>query len=175
MKIKIIKKSIKEGVSKIGKPYKICSLFVSVATPEDANTLAMKVIEAGGSKDNIEKFIRKNDYEDVITFQFNLNCHSFTLDRVERYGVLDINPENIIMTIADPFVNAKIKVEFGKELIDGYEAPEAYEAPEDEVTGWSSVAPEPKAPEPMGDGTKAEPMPIGEPLPLEDNLNIVPF
>jgi hypothetical protein len=41
--------------------------------------------------------------------------------------------------------------------------------PEDEADGWSSAAPEIKAPQPMGDGSKAEPMPIVDPFTAMNN------
>jgi hypothetical protein len=65
------------------------------------------------------------------------------------------------------YINAKIQIIDKKEQVKGYESPE------DEADGWSTTAPEPKAPEPMGDGTKAEPNPIVEPFSNSLNPNAV--
>jgi hypothetical protein len=153
MKVKIIKKSIKEGDN-----YCIKSLFCSVDNKEDANKLAMAAIESGATKEQVGSLIKAGTYEEKVTYAFGLNCSNFTFDRVERFGILDAD---IIFIKTEKngntYFNAKIQIIDKKEQIHGYEAP----APrEDEADGWATPAPEIKQPQPYGDGSKGEPNPI---------------
>lgn len=168
MKVKILKKNIKEGTGKNGSPYCIKSLYASVATSEDANALALQAIADGVPKEKIQEVIKKNEYEGVTSYCFGLNCSHFTFDRVERYGTLDCEVEFAVNK--DGFVNPKIKVvdkalESGKvvkvEQIFGYEA-SSQQSTEDEVAGWATNAPEPlpTAPPATEWQSKAEPNPV---------------
>lgn len=165
MKLKILKKSIKEG-EKDGKKWCIKSLYVSVATPNEANELAKLILEVGGESDQIPNMIRKSEYEGETTYGLWLNCSNFTFDKVERFGILEA--KIIYVKNKNGYINAKIEVIEGKEQIDGYEV-STYESQEDDVTGWNVPAPENLPP--SGDGSHAEPNPI-DPNPLGlPNLN----
>lgn len=180
MKVKILKKNIKEGIGKNGSPYCIKSLYASVATSEDANALALQAITDGVPKEKIQEVIKKNEYEGVTSYCFGLNCSHFTFDRVERYSTLDCEVEFVVNK--DGFVNPKIKVADKKELIFKYEAP-SQQTTEEEVTGWATAAPEPltTAPPPTEWQSKAEPNPIGDPFLAASNsldsnaVNDLPF
>jgi hypothetical protein len=147
MKVKIIKKSIKEGDN-----YCIKSLYVSFTEPQIYEGIVNHLKAQGCEIDAIEKFCKPNDYNGAISYAFGLNCSNFTFDRVERFGMLDANI--LFLKNEKGYINAKIQIVDKKEQVKGYESPE------DEADGWSSVAPEPKAPEQMGDGSKAETNPI---------------
>ena len=131
MKVKILKKSIKEGEN-----YCIKSLFCSVDNKEDANALAKLAVEAGATPEQVQQVIRAGEYEGKTTYAFGLNCSGFTFDRVERFGILDA--EIVYQKSEKGFISAKIKVVDKKERIHGYEPPE------DDVTGWATEAPEVK-------------------------------
>jgi len=134
MKIKIIKKSIKEGLTSTGSEYCIKSLFVSFTESEIYEKIVKHLQGMACAQDAIDKFCKPNEYNGAISYAFWLNCSHFTFDRVERFGILDAN---IIFGQNDKgYVNAKIQILEKKEQINGYEAPE------EEVTGWSTQAPE---------------------------------
>lgn len=161
MKIKIIKKSIKEGDG-----YCIKSLFCSVDNKEDANVLAMSALEAGATKEQVASLIKAGEYNGAVTYAFGLNCSNFTFEHVERFGVIDAT---IVFVKNDKgYVNAKIQI------IDKVEQVHGYEPPESDVTGWASPAPEIKTHQSIGDGSHAELNPI-EPFGIESNsLNPIP-
>jgi len=154
MKVKILKKTIKETES-----YVIKSLFVSFSDATLYDKIVANLKAQGCSIEQIEKFCKPNEYNGNISYAFGLNCSHFTFDRVERFGMIDAN---IIFKQNDKgFINAQIQIIDKKEQINGYEEPE------DTVTGWSTPAPEIKAVQPMGDGSMAEPAPITPMQPLE--------
>jgi len=163
VKVKIIKKSIKEGDN-----YCIKSLFCSVDNKEDANKLALAAISAGATKEQVATLIKAGEYNGNVTYAFGLNCSNLTFDRVDRFGILDAN---IVYIKNDKgYINAKIQIIDKKEQINGYEEPEQ------DVTGWSTPAPEIKEVAPMGDGSHAEPFPIFDPNTLDPNkINDLPF
>jgi len=132
MKIKIIQKNIKEGVTTSGSPYCIRSLYCSVDNREDANSLAEAAMEAGADKEMIAKLIKANEYNGSISYAFGLNCSNFTFEKVDRFGYLDA--EIIFVKNDKGFINAKIKVVDKKEQVFGYEAPE------EDVQGWATTA-----------------------------------
>lgn len=156
MKLKILKKTIKEGDN-----YCIKSLFVSFESEQSYNGIVNHLKSQGGADDKIASFVKPSEYNGVTNYAFGLNVSNYTFDRVKRFGVLDAN---ILFVVNEKgYCNAKIQVIDRKEQINGYEEPE------DEVSGWNVPSPEPTQPEPMGDGTKAEPNPIaGETF---DNIN----
>mgnify|MGYP004702138417 CR=1 FL=1 len=159
MKVKIIKKTIKEGDN-----YVIKSLYVCVDNKDDANKLAILAFGVGATQEQIPTIIRKSD-RDENEFAFGLNCSGFTFDRVDRFGIMDCEIE--YTKNAKGYISAKIKV------VDKKEQVYSYLSPEDEVTGWST-----QAPEPMGDGSKGEPATIAEPFSnsLDPNaVNDLPF
>lgn len=132
MKVKILKKSIKEGDTIDGRHYSIKSLFVSFTD----NTLYSKIVanlKAQGCTDEaIEKFCKPSEYKGETSYCFGFNASNFTFERVAQFGILDAK---FIFSQNDKgFVNAKIQVVDKKEQINGYEEPAERE---DEVTGWS--------------------------------------
>lgn len=149
MKVKIIKKSIKEGDN-----YCIKSLYVSFTEPQIYEGIVNHLKGQGCEIDAIEKFCKPNDYNGAISYAFGLNCSNFTFERVERFGILDANI--LFLKNEKGYINAKIQIIDKKEQVKGYESPE------DEADGWLTTAPEPKAPEPMGDGSKVEPAPTAD-------------
>jgi len=136
MKLKILKKTVKEGTSASGVEYCIKSLFVGFSETDVYNAIVEHLQKRGASPEAIEKFCKPNDYKGVISYAFWLNCSHYTWDRVDRFGILTAN---VVFAINDNgFVNAKIQVENRVEQVL------AYEGPEDQVTGWICGNPEPK-------------------------------
>jgi hypothetical protein len=139
MKVKILKKSIKEGTTSGGMDYKIKSLFVSFTESEIYEKIKAHLKAQGCTQESIDKFVRPNEYKGEISYAFGVNPSSYTFDRVDRFGVLD---DNFIFAPNDKgFINAKIQVIDKKEQINGYEAPDSQE---EEVDGWNVASPEPK-------------------------------
>lgn len=153
MKVTIKLKKDSSG-EKNGKPWRMLTLLCSVDTPEEANEIATHGINSGLPQDQIEKLIKKNEYNGKVSYQFNVNASLFTFEHVERYGILDIDAENLVVSWDGRFANTKIKVISGIEQINGYKNPESF------VAGWASTAPEIKPQQPIGDGSHAEPNPI---------------
>ena len=149
MKLFILKKTVKEGVSqRTGSAYKISSLFVKFEEKEIYEKIVSHLQSKGATIDQIGKFCKPNEYDGQISYAFGLNCSNYTFDRVEQFGILDAN---VIFEISDAgFINAKIQVVDRKEMVN------SYDPPADEVEGWTggneptatSVNPEvPKEPE----------------------------
>ena len=134
MKVTILKKSVKEGVSaRTGSNYKISSLFVKFEDGKIYENIVKYLQGKGASIEQIEKFCKPNVYNEKITYAFGLNCSNFTFERVETFGILDAT---IIFQINDQgYINAKILVKDKKEQVLGYKAPEA------DVEGWAIEAP----------------------------------
>ena len=174
MKVKILKKSIKEGDTIDGRHYSIKSLFVNFTDSAIYERIVVHLKAQGCTIESIEKFCKPNEYKGEISYCFGFNASNFTFDRVEKFGVLDAN--FIFSQNEKGFVNAKIQVVDKKEQINGYEAPEERE---DEVDGWSIEAPEARSTQPMGDGNKAEPNPITpfgiDPNSLDPQPDDLPF
>jgi len=130
MKIKIIKKSIKEGLDKNGNKYSIKSLFVSFTEEKIYDSIVDYLLSKGASEEQILKFCKPNEYNDNVSYAFGLNCSDFTFDIVQQFGVLDAK---IIFAINDKgFIGAKIQVENKKEQVFSYKAPES------NVDGWAN-------------------------------------
>lgn len=140
MKVTILKKTVKEGVSaRTGSNYKISSLFVKFEDSKIYENIVKYLQGKGASIEQIEKFCKPNVYNEKITYAFGLNCSNFTFERVDTFGILDAT---IIFQINDQgFINAKILVKDRKEQVLGYEAPEA------DVEGWAVEAPPAHSPE----------------------------
>jgi hypothetical protein len=173
MKVKILLKNIKEGVSRTGSPYCIKSLYACVSSKEDANSLAVQAISDGVPVDKIQEVIKPKEYEGVTSYAFGLNCSHFTFDRVERFGTLDCKVEFVVNK--DGFVNPKIQVVDKKEQIFGYEPPEPQE---EEVTGWESPAPDVKGPESKADYNFPDSSPLPpfpEPVAGDNPADDLPF
>ena len=110
-------------------------LWVSVLTPEEANQIAIKAKEFGATPGQIAAFIKKNEYNGVVSFDFNIICSEFTALRVAKNGILDIDSENVRFWVSDKgFLNAAIRVVNKREQINGYESPT------EEVEGWNVAA-----------------------------------
>lgn len=162
MKVKILKKSIKEGVTSTGSEYCIKSLFVSFQEPEVYEKIVKHLKALNISNETIEKFCKPNEYNGQVSYCFGLNCSNYTFDRVEKFGILDAN---IVFTQNERgFLTAKIQV------IDKAEQINSYKEPEEEVNRWSSGAEPAK---PIKEPEAANPLPVFNPE--EDTLNSLPF
>ncbi|MFA6570397.1 MAG: hypothetical protein WCT77_04095 [Bacteroidota bacterium] len=129
MRLKIVKKSIKEGISN-GNPYCIKSLYVNFKEKEVYGKILNHLKEKGVGEDQILKFCKPNEYNGNTTYAFGLNCSDFTFNKVEQFGILDAK---IIFAINDKgYINARIQIENKKEQVL------AYEAPESNVDGWAN-------------------------------------
>lgn len=130
MKLFILKKTVKEGVSqRTGSAYKISSLFVKFNEKEIYDKIVEHLKGKGASIDQIERFCKPGEYDGEVSYVFGLNCSNYTFDRVEQFGVLDAN---VVFDINDAgFINAKIQVKDRKEMVN------SYEPPADAVEGWT--------------------------------------
>ncbi len=130
MKLFIIKKSVKEGVSeRTGNAYKISSLFVKFDEKEVYDKIVEHLQSKGATIDQVEKFCKPNEYKGEVSYAFGLNCSNYTFDRVEQFGTLDAN---VIFDRSDAgFINAKIQVKDRREMVN------SYEPPADAVEGWT--------------------------------------
>ncbi len=136
MKIKILKKSIKE-FSNGGRLY---NLFVSFEEKELYNNICAHLKQKGANESQIDRFIKESEYNGNTSYAFGLKCSSYTFNRVERFGILDAE---VIFELNGEYVNAKINVKNRMEQILGYEPPV------DAVIGWASGnEPTPQNPEP---------------------------
>lgn len=162
MKLFIIKKSVKEGVSeRTGNAYKISSLFVKFDEKEIYDKIVSHLQSKGATIDQVEKFCKPNEYNGEISYAFGLNCSNYTFDRVEQFGTLDAN---VIFDISDAgFINAKIQVKDRKEMVN------SYEPPADAVEGWAGGN-EPTATFVNPEEKKEDPV-----LPSEEPENELPF
>lgn len=130
MKLFILKKSVKEGISeRTGNAYKISSLFVKFDEKEIYGKIVEHLKGKGATIDQIERFCKPNEYNGEVSYTFGLNCSNYTFDRVEQFGTLDAN---VVFDINDAgFINAKIQVKDRKEMVN------SYEPPADAVEGWT--------------------------------------
>lgn len=129
MKLKILKKTVKEGVTANGAEYSIKSLYVGFSETSIYEAIVSHLRGLVADDEMIEKFCKPNEYNGQISYAFGLNCSHFTFDSVDKFGILDAN---IIFGINEKgFINAKIQVLDRKEQVN------SYESPEDLVTGWS--------------------------------------
>ncbi len=130
------------------------SLSLSVDNSEDANAIALKIVELGKVAQVVAdptKFIKAHTYNEKLTYRCNVECSKFTFERVEKFATLDIDLTDIEMTESKGYINAKIAKENGKEKIKGYQQPSAL-ASDDVVDGWLIEAPKPQ----IGDGSMGE-------------------
>lgn len=130
MKLFILKKSVKEGVSeRTGNPYKISRLFVKFNEKEIYDKIVEHLKVKGATIDQIERFCKPNENNGEVSYAFGLKCSTYTFDRVEQFGTLDAN---IVFDINDAgFINAEIQVKDRKEMVN------SYEPPLDAVDGWT--------------------------------------
>lgn len=162
MKLFILKKTVKEGVSqRTGSAYKISSLFVKFDEKEIYEKIVSHLQSKGATIDQVEKFSKPNEYNGQISYAFGLNCSNYTFDRVEQFGTLDAN---VIFDISDAgFINAKIQVVDRKEMVN------SYEPPADAVEGWAGGN-EPTATFVTPEEKKEDPV-----LPSEEPTDGLPF
>ena len=165
MKVTILKKMIKEGVSsRTGNEYKIRSLFVKFTDSEIYDKIVAKLKRDGADDEQIERFCEPDEYKGETNYVFTLNCSKFTFERVQTFGELDAL---IDFKLNDRgYINAKIAIKDRIEQVLEYIEPS--ESVEEVVEGWATKT---KAPNPASaseseletDPTKTEvvpPMPI---------------
>ena len=178
MKVTIIKKTIKEGVSpRTGNEYKIRSLFVKFTDSKIYDKIVAKLKKDGADDEQIERFCRPNEYKGEVNYAFGLNCSKFTFERVQAFGELDAL---IDFKLNDSgFINAKIAVKDRLEQVLNYTEPT--ESAEEVVEGWATKAPAP-APasesELKAESTNSEKTPPIPPMPeptAEDTEEVLPF
>ncbi len=177
MKVTIIKKTIKEGVSpRTGNEYKIRSLFVKFTDSKIYDKIVAKLERDGASIEQIERFCKPNEYKGEVNYAFGLNCSKFTFERVQAFGELDAL---IDFNLNDSgFVNAKIAIKDRIEQVLEYIEPTG--SAEEIVEGWATKT---KVPDPASsseseseletESTKTEvipPMPIPTAEEDEDGL-----
>lgn len=173
MKVTIIKKTIKEGVSpRTGNEYKIRSLFVKFTESEIYDKIVAKLKKDGADDEQIERFCKPSEYKGEINYAFGLNCSKFTFERVQAFGELDAL---IDFKLNDSgFINAKIAIKDKVEQVLEYIEPA--ESAEEVVEGWATKT---KAPDPVSkselevEPTNTEiipPMPIPTAGEVEDDL-----
>ena len=161
MKVKIIKKSIKE----FDNGGRLNSLFVTFEDSETYNKIVAHLKGKGAEDATIEKFIKPREYKGITNFGFGLNCSSYTFDRVAQFGILEALIDFILTDKG--YINAKINIKDRREQILGYEAPE------DEVTGWANGN-EP-APQYITETTQNEQLSNPFPLPPTEEEDDLPF
>ena len=140
MKVQILKKIIKEGNTN-GRDWKIRSLFVKFDDKELYDRIINKLVADGADEDSAKKAVKENEYKDVISYVFYLNCSKFTFERVEKFGIIDAK---IVFPINEKgYINPRIVVKGGKEQVLSYEEPKEFTPEGEEITGWATKAPEP--------------------------------
>ena len=170
MKVTILKKTIKEGVSdKTGKYYKIRSLFVKFPDSEIYDKIVAKLERDGASIQQIERFCKLNEYRGEEDYVFWMNCSEFTFERVQAFGELDAL---IDFSLNDSgYINAKIAIKDRLEQVLNYTEPSEVVV-EEVVEGWTTKAPAPASESDLEtESTKSEvipPMPIIAPEEVDD-------
>ncbi len=175
MKVTILKKTIKEGVSpRTGNEYKIRSLFVKFTDSKIYDKIVAKLKRDGADDEQIERFCKPNEYKGEVNYAFGLNCSKFTFERVQAFGELDAL---IDFKLNDSgFINAKIAIKDRIEQVLEYIEPA--ESAEEAVEGWATKAPDPVSKSESyleAESTKTEVIP---PMPIptdEEDENGLPF
>ena len=174
MKVTIIKKTIKEGVSpRTGNEYKIRNLFVKFTDSEIYDKIVAKLKKDGADDEQIERFCKPNEYKGEVNYAFGLNCSKFTFERVQAFGELDALIEFKLNDSG--FINAKIAIKDKVEQVLEYIEPT--ESAEEIVEGWATKT---KVPDPVSKSElEAEPMKteIIPPMPIlaPDEVDDLPF
>ena len=174
MKVTILKKTIKEGISpRTGNEYKIRSLFVKFTDPEIYDKIVAKLKRDGADDEQIERFCKPTEYKGEVNYAFGLNCSKFTFERVQAFGELDAL---IDFKLNDSgFINAKIVVKDRIEQVLNYIEPTGSE--EEVVEGWATKAPDPisEKPDLETEPTKTEVIPPMPNITAEDDEFELPF
>ena len=177
MKVTIIKKTIKEGVSpRTGNEYKIRSLFVKFTDSKIYDKIVSKLERDGASIEQIERFCKPNEYKGEVNYAFGLNCSKFTFERVQAFGELDALIE---FNLNDSgFINAKIAIKDRVEQVLEYIEPT--ESAEEVVEGWATKAPAPVSEKSdlHTESTESEKTPPIPPMPelmTDDSETPLPF
>ena len=140
MKVTILKKTIKEGVSsRTGNEYKIRNLFVKFTDPKIYDKIVAKLKRDGADDEQIERFCKPSEYNGEVNYTFWLNCSKFTFERVQAFGELDALIDFKLNNSG--FINAKIVIKDRLEQVLNYIEPT--ESAEEIVEGWVTKAPAP--------------------------------
>ena len=135
---------------KKSEPFK--KLFVKTLEREMYDAIVARLKKAGATDERIASFIKENDYNGKISYQFDLNCSGKTWDAVERFAELDAK---IDFGVNDKdYCFAKISIIEGIEQVLSY-TPSA--GSDESVTGWACGA--------IPTAKKEEAAPIAETLP----------
>lgn len=178
MKVTILKKTIKEGVSpRTGNEYKIRGLFVKFTDPKIYDKIVAKLKKDGADDEQIERFCKPSEYKGEVNYAFRLDCSKFTFERVQAFGELDAL---IDFNLNDSgFINAKIAVKDRLEQVLDYIEPTGSD--EEVVEGWFMK----DAPKPVSEKSdlntestwseKTPPMPPMPELMADDSETPLPF
>ena len=171
MKVTIINKTIREGVSKkTGEDYKIKSLFVKFTESEIYDRIVAKLKRDGASDEQIERFCKPSEYKGEVNYVFVLDCSKFTFERVQAFGELDALID--FKQNDSGYINAKIAIKDRVEQVLDYIEPTG--SAEEIVEGWAMKGDLPKPVEKSEletESTKTEvipPMPIIAPEEVDD-------
>ena len=118
---------------KKSEPFK--KLFVKTLEREMYDAIVARLKKAGATDERIASFIKENDYNGKISYQFDLNCSGKTWDAVERFAELDAK---IDFGVNDKdYCFAKISIIEGVEQVLAY-TPSG--GSDENVTGWACGA-----------------------------------
>ena len=125
MKVTIIKKKTE--------PFK--KLFVKTLEKEMYDAILARLKKAGATDDRITSFIKENDYNDVISYPFDLNCSKKTWAAVEKHYELDVKIDFGVNEKG--YCTAKISIVDKVEQVLGY-TPSG--GSDEDVTEWACGA-----------------------------------
>ena len=114
-------------------PFK--KLFVKTLEREKYDAIVSRLQKAGATKERITSFIKENDYNGKISYQFDLQCSRQTWDAVERFAELDAKIDFGVNE--KEYCFAKINIVDGIEQVLDY-TPSGNS--DETVTGWACGA-----------------------------------
>lgn len=114
-------------------PFK--KLFVKTVEREMYDAIVARLKKSGATDERIASFIKENDYNGKISYQFDLNCSGKTWDAVERFAELDAKIDFGVNE--KDYCFAKITIVDGVEQVLSY-TPSA--SSDDNVKGWACGA-----------------------------------
>lgn len=110
-------------------PFK--KLFVKTVDKVMFDKIVVKLKKDGADEEKINSFIKENEYNGKISYNFDLMCSRLTWDAVERFAELNAK---IDFGINDKgYCFAKINIDNGIEQVLGY----VPDANTENVTGWA--------------------------------------